>query len=216
MLPPPWITWRISWSCVSRSGDAVERGPALSPALTERVAVAALLRLKHERALPLERGRPAQHRLGNGIAAPGVHVRTPRRELGEARERPERDGDQQDGQDRDRPSPPALLALAGEEGQQQKRDDDDHRPDQERRRLERRRQQREQRVEPQEEVVRLRHGLDDRRIGSAGRPERSRSTRAHAATASSTTAGEEQVLPDRVRHERRAVRPRSARDTRRM
>ena len=36
-------------------GDVVERRPALPPCVAERVAVAALLDLEHERALPLER-----------------------------------------------------------------------------------------------------------------------------------------------------------------
>src|SRR5580693_2092762 len=64
-------------------GNAVQSWPPLSTHVAQRVAVAALLDLKHERTLPLKCGRPVNVLVGYWIAAPGIHVRTPRRELGQ-------------------------------------------------------------------------------------------------------------------------------------
>src|ERR1700740_209127 len=58
-------------------GNAVERRAPLSAELTERMAIAALLHLKHESPLPLKCGGAMQKSFRHGIAAPGVHVRTP-------------------------------------------------------------------------------------------------------------------------------------------
>src|SRR5258708_32638681 len=57
----------------------VEGRTALPAALSEGMAVAALFDLKHERALPLQRGGTVQALRRHGSAAPGVHLRTPRR-----------------------------------------------------------------------------------------------------------------------------------------
>jgi hypothetical protein len=57
------------------------------------MAIAALLHLKHERALPLKRSRAMNVLLGYWITAPGVHVRTPGGELGHASKRPQGDRD---------------------------------------------------------------------------------------------------------------------------
>src|SRR6267154_2244177 len=59
-------------------GDAIQRRASLPAQLPEGMAVAALLDLKHERALPLH-GRCAMNKsLRHWITAPSVHVRTPR------------------------------------------------------------------------------------------------------------------------------------------
>jgi hypothetical protein len=57
------------------------------------MAVAALLHLKHERALALKRSRTMNVPLGYWITAPGVHVRTPGSELGHAGKRAQGDRD---------------------------------------------------------------------------------------------------------------------------
>src|SRR5580700_8114892 len=75
-------------------GDAVQGWPSFSTRIVKRVAVAALLNLKHERTLALKCGRVMNVAVGDWIAAPGVHVRTPRRELGETSKRAEGDCDQ--------------------------------------------------------------------------------------------------------------------------
>ena len=92
--------------------NAVERRTSLSTDVADRVAIAALLDLKHERALPLECGCAMNVAVGYWIATPGIHMRTPGRELGHASERAERDRDQQHGNDRNRPSLPAFFSLS--------------------------------------------------------------------------------------------------------
>jgi hypothetical protein len=67
-------------------GDGVQSGTPLPTQLSKRMAVAALLDLKDERTLPLKRGRTVQISLGDRVAAPGVHVRTPRSKSREMRE----------------------------------------------------------------------------------------------------------------------------------
>src|SRR5262245_1292916 len=153
-------------------GDAVERRTSLAATLIERMTIAALLRLKHERALSLECGRPVEECCGHRLTAPRAHLGTPWSVLGETRKRTENEGDQQDGQDRDRSSAPALLSFAGQEWQEHENGNGDRWTNQQRRRLERRWQEREQRIEPQEEVVGLRHRLDDRWIRLPGWSER--------------------------------------------
>src|SRR5882724_5132653 len=76
------------------------------------MAVAALLYLKHERTLPLERSRAMYVLVGHWIAAPGVHVRTPRCELGEASKRAERDRDHEHRDYCNRTALPALFSFS--------------------------------------------------------------------------------------------------------
>src|SRR5262249_39902905 len=182
-------------------GDAVQTWATFAAAVVESMAVAALFRLEHERSLSLQRGRAAEQALRYRIAAPGVHVRTPRRVAGEMRERAERDGNQHHGQYRNGPSLPALLAFAGEKRQQEQRDDRDDRPDEKRWRFERRRQQREQLIQPEKEVVGLWDGLDDRRIGPPGGTEGAEVPGACPNTEQDERR-EEHILPDGIRHER--------------
>jgi hypothetical protein len=60
-----------------QESDLVESGSAFTAFIAERMAVVALLELKDERALTLERRAILQELLWNGIAAPGVHNGTP-------------------------------------------------------------------------------------------------------------------------------------------
>src|SRR2546422_7815209 len=94
-------------------GNAVQRRTSLPAAFSKKMAVAALLHLKNERALPLKRSCAAQKSLRHRIAAPGVHVRAPGCEPREMGKCAKRDRDQQHGQDCNRPPPPALFSFAG-------------------------------------------------------------------------------------------------------
>src|SRR5207237_8610904 len=140
----------------------VELRPSLAAVSVNRVAGVALLDLYYVRSLPLEGCVLLQIVRGYRLAAPCIHRGTPRRMTRQAREAPERDRQQQDGQHRDRAPPPALLALTGDERKRQQDDQHDRRSDQQRGRLERRRQQREHGIEPQEEEIGTWRGLDDR------------------------------------------------------
>ncbi len=66
--------------------NAVQGGTSLPAAVSQGMTVAALFNLKDQSALPLQRGCALQELLRNGIAAPGVHVRTPGCELCEMSE----------------------------------------------------------------------------------------------------------------------------------
>src|SRR4051812_8256985 len=92
-------------------GNTIESRSPLSPGISEGMAVSALLGLKHERTLPLERGCAMYVSVGHWIAAPGVHVRTPRRELGQTSKRAERDRDHEHGDDCNRSALPALFPF---------------------------------------------------------------------------------------------------------
>src|SRR6266581_6283523 len=91
--------------------NAVQGGAPLAAALSKRMAVAALLDLEDERALPLESRRAVEHSFGHRISAPCVHVRTPERVFRKMSKGPQRDRDQQHGQNSNRPAPPALLTV---------------------------------------------------------------------------------------------------------
>src|SRR5580700_5978206 len=93
-------------------GNAVQGWPPLSTRVAKRVAVAALLDLKHQRTLPLQCSRAMNVLVGYRIAAPGVHVRTPGRELGHASKRAERDCDQQHSNNRNRAALPAFFSFS--------------------------------------------------------------------------------------------------------
>src|SRR5580700_7746273 len=152
--------------------DTIESGASLPSALLKRMTVAALLRLKDERALPLQGGCAVQKSRRQGGAAPGVHLRTPRRVLRQMGKRSERNREQQHSQDRNRSSSPALLSFAGQERKQEKSEDGHDRTNQKRGSLHRRWEQREQGIEPQEKVIGFRHGLNNGGVRPAGRPKR--------------------------------------------
>src|SRR6266849_6064142 len=172
--------------------------------LVKSVAIAALFGLKNQRALPLKGGRAMQKLLRHGIAAPGVHVRTPGCELREMGEGPERDRNQQHGQDRNRPTPPALFAFSREKGKKEQPDDHHDRADQKCWSLKRRGEQREQGIEPQEKVVWLRRGLDNRRVRLAGRSKWAEVNRANG-DCQEHKRREEQIFPNGIGEEGRAV-----------
>src|SRR4029077_14686112 len=74
-------------------GDAVQGWSPLSACVAKRVAVGALLELTHERTLALKCGRAMNVAVGDWIAAPRAHMRTPGRELGQTSKRAEGDRD---------------------------------------------------------------------------------------------------------------------------
>ena len=102
-------------------GNAIQGRASLSTGVAKRVAVAALLDLKHQRALPLQCSRAMNEAVRHRITAPRIHVRTPGRELGEAGESAERDRNQQHGKNRNRPALPALFSFAGKKRQKNQR-----------------------------------------------------------------------------------------------
>ena len=157
-------------------GNAVQSRPSLPTAFSKGMAVAALLDLKDQSALPLKRSCAMKKSIRHGITAPCVHVRTPGRELGEMGKRSQRDRDQQHGQNRNRPALPALFSFAGKKGKKKQPNNYDDRADEKCWRLERRREQREQSIEPQEKVIRLGRGLDDGRVGPGRSAQMGRST----------------------------------------
>src|SRR6267142_4622387 len=134
------------------------------------MAVAALLRLKNESALPLQRGCAVDESFRHGITAPGVHVRAPGCELCEVRKGSQSDRGEQNSQNRNRPAFPALFSFARKEGKKQQSENNNDRADDKCWCLERRGKQREQAVEPEEKVIGLGDRLDNRWIGFAGRP----------------------------------------------
>src|SRR5580658_6606184 len=92
-------------------GNAVQRWSPLSARVAKRVAVAALLDLKHERALALECGRAMNVALGHRIAAPCTHMWTPGRELCHTSKRAESDRDQQHRNHRNGTALPAFFSF---------------------------------------------------------------------------------------------------------
>src|SRR5580658_2469547 len=66
--------------------DRIQRRSTLAALFTERVAVAALLALKHESSLTFESGSAIEELFRNRLRAPRVHFRTPRAVSGQMRE----------------------------------------------------------------------------------------------------------------------------------
>src|SRR3984885_2567682 len=93
-------------------GNAIQGWSPLSTRVAERVAIAALLDLKHERTLALKRSGAVNVPVRYWIAAPGVHVRTPGRELGHASKGAESDRDQQHSNNGDRPALPTFFSFS--------------------------------------------------------------------------------------------------------
>src|SRR5262249_7420858 len=122
-----------------------------------------------ERALPLKRSRANEHALRHRVTAPGVHVWAPRRELSQMRKRSEHDRDQHHGQNCDRPPPPALFSFTEEKRNKDETEDKPYRTNPDCGSFERGGEQRKYGIDPQEKVIRLRHGFDNRRIRPAGR-----------------------------------------------
>src|SRR6266436_1889115 len=90
------------------------------------MTVAALLDLEDERALPLESSPAVQKLLRHGVAAPRIHVRTPRRIASEMGECSQDYGDQQNRQNSDRPPAPTLFSFSRKKWQQNQKRDSDH------------------------------------------------------------------------------------------
>ena len=68
-------------------GDSVESGTALAPDVANGMAVVALLRLKYERSLHLQRCASCNEFRGYRGGGRGIHNRTPRRMVGQSGER---------------------------------------------------------------------------------------------------------------------------------
>src|SRR5438105_1516168 len=141
--------------------NAVQGGASFPAGPSKGMAVAALFDLKNESALPLKRSCAMEHSLRHWITAPGAHVRARGCELSETGKGPEHDRDQQHGQNRNRPPPPALFSFAGEKRKKEQPDDHHNRTNENRGSFERRGKQRKYGIEPQEKVIRFRHGLDN-------------------------------------------------------
>src|SRR5216683_1332019 len=90
------------------------------------MAVAALLGLQDKCALPLKRSRAVEKLLRHGVAAPRIHVRTPRRIASEVGECSQDYGDQQNRQNSDWPPAPTLFSFSGKKWQQNKKRDNDY------------------------------------------------------------------------------------------
>src|SRR5580704_3633609 len=114
-------------------GNAIQGWPPLSAHIAKGVAIAALLDLKHQRSLTLERGCSMNVPFGHWIAAPGTHMRTPGRKLGEPSKRAQGDRDHQHGYNRNRPTLPALFSFSGKKRQKDQANNDQGRTDQKKR-----------------------------------------------------------------------------------
>src|SRR5262249_7332491 len=62
---------------VEPDGDRIERRTALAAAISERMAVVALLGLEDQGALTLQRRPVREEARRDGIATPGIHLRAP-------------------------------------------------------------------------------------------------------------------------------------------
>src|SRR6185369_14291652 len=158
--------------------NGVKRRTSLSAGFSERMAVAALLDLEHQSALPLQGGRAMNELIRHEITTPRIHVRAPGRVSRQMSKRPERDRDQHHCQDRDGPPLPTLFTFARKKRKQKQSGNHHHRSNQKCRCFERGREQRKQSIQPQEKVIRFGNSLDDRGIGLAGWPKRTEVKRA--------------------------------------
>src|SRR5215469_3284284 len=109
---------------------AIESGSSLSATLSKRVAIAALLDLKDQRPLSFKRGRVMNISIRHGITTPRIHVRTPGHKPGEMGEGPQRECDQQHGQNRDWTALPTLFTFTRKKRKKQQTGNDHHRSDQ--------------------------------------------------------------------------------------
>src|SRR3984885_1705317 len=185
-------------------GNAIQGWSPLSTRVAERVAVAALLDLKHERTLALKCSGAVNVAVGYWIAAPGVHVRTPWRELGHASKRAESDRDEQYGNYRNWTPLPAFFSFSRKKWQKNQAKNCQRRDDEKERRLQRWRKKREQCVEPQEKIIGLGRSLDDCRVGLPGGPKRTKIVGA-CADCKNDECRKEHVFPYRVRNEGLAI-----------
>src|ERR1700739_2091431 len=95
--------------------DAIQSRSPLTSLSVQCVTVVALLHLENESALPLERRPVLQKFRRDGLAAPCVHLRTPRGISSEMSEGGEHNGDKRDCENRNRAPPPTFFSLARQE-----------------------------------------------------------------------------------------------------
>ena len=124
------------------NSDGIKGRAPLSTDSAERVAIVALLFLKHQCALDLKRCASAQELRWNGSRGRCIHYRAPRRMFGHVGKSAKRYGDKQDRQHCDRTPLPTFLALARNERQPQENNQRDHGANQQNRGLELWRKQR--------------------------------------------------------------------------
>src|SRR5271156_640258 len=119
-------------------GNAVKGWPSFSTRVTKRVAVSALLDLKHKRTLPLKCGCAMNVPVGHRIAAPGVHMRTPGGELGHASKCAESDRDHEHGNNCNGTAFPAFFSFPRKKRQKNQAKDYQGRANEKEGRLQRR------------------------------------------------------------------------------
>src|ERR1700678_113290 len=168
------------------------------------MAVAALLQLKNQRALALERGAVTQKFGGDRHAAPCIHHGAPRRVAGKTCKCSQRDRDQQDGKNGDRTALPTFLAFPEKKRQKHQSKKHEYRADEEDRRFERRWQKREDRVQPQEKEIRARSGLNNGGIGRTRGTERAEIEGA-GHDRENDEGAEEKILVNRAGNEWQAI-----------
>src|SRR5262247_3387230 len=127
--------------------DAVERRAALSAFTAEAVAGPALLVLQHQGTLELERSPSLDVPDLCGGRGPRLHLRRPRNRHAEGGQGGNDEHDDQDREDGDGTTLPALFSRAGKKRHEEKHRDGDDGPDQNHDGLGPRRKQREQRIE---------------------------------------------------------------------
>src|SRR3954462_13322588 len=101
------------------------------------MAVTTLLDLKHKSTLPLERGCAMDVSIRDGIAAPGIHVRTPGGELGKMSKGAEADRGHEHRDYCNGSAFPALLSFSGKKWQKNQANNYQRRDDEKKCRLER-------------------------------------------------------------------------------
>jgi len=121
--------------------DSVERRPALTSFIIQRMTVVTLLGLENQRTMALQCCAAMEEFRRNRQAAPGVHHRAPRCVLCQMSQSAETYGDQQNREHRNRPAFPALFPFACYKRKRQQDNDSDGRTNQQDGRLGRRGQE---------------------------------------------------------------------------
>src|ERR1700693_4958496 len=164
------------------------------------MTVVTLLRLENERTMALQRSPTIQEFRRNRLTAPGIHHRAPRRVFSQMSQSAEAYGDQQNREDSNGPAFPALLTFACHKRKRQQDNKSNGGTNQQDGRLRRGRKEREQSIQPQEEKIGTRGGLNDRRIRLAAGTKGTKMNRANG-NRNKNEPGEHNVFPHRLGHE---------------
>ena len=150
--------------------DEIQSRTALSADACDRMAVAALLRLKDNCALPLKGTRILGIAKGNRRpAAPRAHLRAPWRESAEMRQHTPSNRDRGQHKDRDWAPVPALLSFTRIKREGHKSRNSEYGSNQQKRRLKAWWKIGQNGIKPKEEEIRLRRSLNNRWVGLAAR-----------------------------------------------